>query len=86
MALDGCAIRIARASLCIETPQPIFDRQIRIGRNVNSIRVCLQNLDELRRLSDDLRRFAHENHNWTHFHRGGILEPIFRTLQERLGV
>ena len=64
----------------------IFDRQIGIGRNVNSIRVCLQNLDELRRLSDDLRRFAHENHNWTHFHRGGILEPIFRTLQERLGV
>ena len=64
----------------------ILDRQITRHRTPRLLSVCLQNLDELRRLSEDMRLFAHNNHNWTHLSRGDILEPIFRTLQERLGV
>ena len=64
----------------------ILDRQLTRRRIPRLLSVCLQNLDELRRLSEDLRLFAHGNHNWTHLSRGEILESIFRTLEERLGV
>lgn len=64
----------------------ILDRQIDRRRIPNSLRSCLRNLDELRRLSDDLRRFAHQNSDWKQLARGEVLEPIFESLQERLGV
>ena len=63
----------------------ILDRQINKRRISTWMSVCLQNLDELRRLSDDLRVFAHRNCGWKHLSRGETLEPIFSTLQERLG-
>ena len=63
----------------------ILDRQITRSRNANWISVCLQNLDELRRLSEDLRLFARENCNWRHVSHGDILENIFGALQDRLG-
>jgi hypothetical protein len=64
----------------------ILDRQITRRRIPNWMSVCLENLAELRRLSEDLRLFAHENHNWSRLSRGDKLESIYRTLQERLGV
>ena len=64
----------------------VLDRQITKRKIPNLHSVSLQNLDELRRLSEDLRLFAHDNCNWEHLSRGDILEQIFGTLQERLGV
>ena len=64
----------------------VLDRQITRRRTPAWMSVCLQNLDELRRLSDDLRLFAHENLNWNRISRGDKLESIYKTLQERLGV
>ena len=63
----------------------IFDRQITRRRIPRLLSACIQNLDELRRLSEDLRLLAHGNYNWTHLSRGEILESIFRALEERLG-
>ena len=63
----------------------LLDRQINRSRLRTWIRVCLQNLDELGRLSEDLRIFAHKTHHWADLPRGRSLEPIFRALQERLG-
>ena len=63
----------------------ILDRQINRSRLRTWLSVCLQNLDELGRLSEDLRIFAHKTHNWTDHSRGDRLEPIFKALQERLG-
>ena len=61
----------------------LFDRQIRKRwmQTLNS--VSLANLDELRRLTDDLRRFAHKG-DWSVLCRGSSLEPIFEVLQERM--
>ena len=64
----------------------LLDRQINRSRLRTWIRVCLQNLDELGRLSEDLRIFAHKTQDWADLPRGDSLEPIFRALQERLGV
>ena len=64
----------------------ILDRQITRRRVSTWMSVFLQNLDELRRLSQDLRLFAHENQNWTRLSRADKLESIFRTLQEQIGV
>ena len=61
----------------------LLDRQIRKRwlQALNS--VSLDNLDELRRLTDDLRRFVHTG-DWSVLCRGSQLKPIFETLQERV--
>ena len=64
----------------------ILDRQISKSRLRTWLSGCLQNLDELGRLSEDLRLFAHKNHDWAYLRRGSTLKPIFDTLEERLGV
>ena len=64
----------------------ILDEEITVERKPYLMKVCLQNLGELRRLSDDLCRFARDNHDWTHFSRGDVLKAIFKRLQEQRGV
>ena len=64
----------------------ILDRQITKETISNWLYICLQNLDELRKLAEDLRLFAHQDCDWTKLSRGDRLEPIIGTLQERLGV
>ena len=64
----------------------ILDRQIRKSGLRTWLSGCLQNLDELGRLSEDLRLFAHNNRDWSYLRRGSTLKPIFDTLEERLGV
>lgn len=61
----------------------LLDRQItkRWMQTLNS--VSLDNLDQLRRLKDDLRRFAHKG-DWSVLCRGSQLKPIFESLQERM--
>ena len=61
----------------------LLDRQItkRWMQTLNS--VSLDNLDELRRLTDDLRRLAYKG-DWTVLCRGSSLKPIFESLQERM--
>ena len=61
----------------------LFDRQIRKRWMQTLNWVSLANLDELRRLTDDLRRFAHKG-DWSVLCRGSSLEPIFEVLQERM--
>ena len=63
----------------------ILDRQITTRRVPTLLALCLRNLEELRRLSDDLRLFAHNDRNWMYLDRGEHLEIIFDTIQERLG-
>ena len=63
----------------------IIDRQIARRRIPRLLSACIQNLDELRRLSEDLRLLARDKYNWTHLFRGELLEPIFRALEGRLG-
>ena len=63
----------------------ILDRQITTRRVPTLLALCLRNLEELRRLSEDLRLFAHNNRNWTYLDRGEHLEIIFDTIQARLG-
>ena len=46
--------------------------------------VALQNLDELSRITDDLRQFARRNGDWSTLFRGEQLKPVFESLQERL--
>ena len=64
----------------------ILDMEITGRRIPTLLSVCLKNLAELRRLSEDLRFFVHENLNWTHLSRSDVLEPIYRKLQEQMGV
>ena len=61
----------------------LLDRQIRKRwmQTLNS--VSLDNLDELRRLTDDLCRFVHKG-DWSVLCRGSQLKPIFESLQERM--
>ena len=62
----------------------LLDRQIK-KRWMHALHsVALQNLDELSRLSDDLRRFVHGNEDWSTLVRGSQLKPVFEILQERL--
>ncbi len=63
----------------------LLDNEINRPRIPALQSVCLQNLAELRRLSDDLRSFAREDCNWDRISRGDVLEPIFQALQENLG-
>ena len=63
----------------------ILDRLITRGWASARVSVCLRNLDELRRLAEDLRVFAHQNCDWRKFHRADALEPIFNALKARLG-
>lgn len=63
----------------------ILDRQTTTSRNTNWISVCLENLKEIGKLSQDLRLLAHQNLNWNLLSHGDKLEPIFGALQERLG-
>ena len=63
----------------------ILDRQVTTNRTPTLLSLCLENLQELRRLSQDLRLFAHNNRNWTYLHRGDTLKLIFGMVQERLG-
>ena len=67
------------------TAGTLLDKQItkRSGQAQHS--VCLQNLDEINLLSEDMRRFVHKKGDWDVFVRGGSLRPIFESLQERLG-
>ena len=46
--------------------------------------VSIQNLDELNRLAEELRRFAYREGDWSAIQRGPSLKPIFESLQERL--
>ena len=61
----------------------LLDRQIRKRwmHTLNSVSV--DNLDQLRRLTDDLRRFVHKG-DWSVLCRGSQLKPIFESLQERM--
>ena len=47
--------------------------------------VSLQNLDEISRLSEEMRRFVLKREDWDVFYRGNSLRPVFESLQERLG-
>ena len=62
----------------------LLDRQINKRWMQALHSVSLQNLDELSRLTDDLRRFVHANGDWSALGRGSHLKPIFESLQERL--
>ena len=63
----------------------LLDRQISKRGQQALHMVSLQNLDEMGRLTDDLRRFAHRDGDWAVLHRGSVLSPIFESLEERLG-
>ena len=63
----------------------ILDRQI-TNPIVNAwILICIQNLSNLRVLSEDLRLFAHQKHDWSNLSHGRTLELIIGSVQERLG-
>ncbi len=63
----------------------ILGGQITELMNTTLVSMCLQNLAELRRLSEELGLLAKDHRDWTHIVRGDRLKPIFRTLQEQLG-
>ena len=54
----------------------ILDRQVTTNRTPTLLSLCLGNLQELRRLSQDLRLFAHNNRNWMYLDRGDTLKLI----------
>ena len=66
------------------TATTLLDGQIRRRSFQAQLSVPLRNLDEINRLSDDLRRFLLRKGDWAVFERGEILRPIFESLQERL--
>lgn len=67
------------------TAGTLFDKQITMRSAQAQARVSLQNLDEINRLSDEMRRFVYRSEDWDVFYRGERLRPIFESLQERLG-
>ena len=67
------------------TAGTLLDKQISKRSAQAQYGVSLQNLDEINRLSEDMRRFLHRNGDWGVFSRGESLKPIFESLQERLG-
>ena len=74
---DGLAINRESGAL--------LDRQIR-KRWLQALHsVSLRNLDELSILADDLRRFVLSNGDWAVLPRGSSLEPIFESLEKRMG-
>ena len=66
------------------TAATLLDGQIRRRSFQAQLSVPLQNLDEINRLSDDLRRFLLRGGDWGVFRRGDIMRPIFESLQEKL--
>ena len=66
------------------TAGTLIDGQIRKRSLQAQHSVSLQNLDEINRLSEDMRRFALRKGDWEVFSRGDILKPIFESLQEKL--
>ena len=66
------------------TAGTLLDEQIRKRFLQAQVSVSLQNLDEINRLSEEMRRYVHRKGDWDAFSRGGILKPIFESLQERL--
>ncbi len=62
----------------------LLDRQIKKRWMQALHSVSIQNLDELSRLTDDLRRFVHGYGDWSALGRGSDLKLIFESLQERL--
>ena len=62
----------------------IFERQINKRWLQALISVSLQNLDQINRLTEDLRQFTHYA-NWNALDRGTDLKPIFESLQARTG-
>ena len=63
----------------------ILDRQITNPIAKGWILISIQNLSYLRVLSEDLRRFAHQKHDWSNLSHGKTLELIIGSVQERLG-
>ena len=66
------------------TAGTLFDGQITKRSLQAQFSVSLQNLDEINRLSEDMRRFALRKGDWNIFNRGEFLKPIYESLQERL--
>ena len=67
------------------TAGTLLDKQITKRSAQSRNWVSLQNLDEINRLSEDMRRFVHRREDWGVFYRGESLRPIFESLQERFG-
>ena len=66
------------------TAGTLFDGQITKRSLQAQFSVSLQNLDEINRLSEDMRRFALRKGDWNVFSRGEFLKPIYESLQERM--
>ena len=67
------------------TAATLFGGQIQRRSLQAQLSVALQNLDEINRLTEDMRRFVYRRGDWGAFSRGDDLKPIFESLQERLG-
>ena len=63
----------------------LLDNQIKKRSAQAQNWVSLQNLTEIDRLSEEMRRFVHRKGDWDVFRRGSSLRPIFESLQERMG-
>ena len=63
----------------------ILDREITTPKIQELINICIQNLGELRRLTDDLRLFAYQNHDWKYLTQGSTLELIVKSVRGQLG-
>ena len=66
------------------TAGTLMDGQITKRLLQAQLSVSLQNLDEINRLSEEMRRYVHRRGDWDAFVRGRKLKPIFESLQERL--
>ena len=64
----------------------VLDGQIRRRSFQAQLSVPLQNLDEINRLSDGLRRFLLRKGEWEVYGRGDVLKPIYESLQEKLEI
>ena len=63
----------------------IFEQEPDMDKHLAQILVCLNNLERLRQLEENLRTLAHGHINWGNLDQGEVLEPIYRAMQERLG-
>ena len=66
------------------TAAPLMDAQIRRRFTAAQLSVPLQNLDQINRLTDDLRRFLHRGGDWGELQRGTVLKPIAESMFEKL--
>ena len=62
----------------------LLDGQINMRSVQAQLWASLRNLEEINRLSDEMRRFSLRKGDWEVFHRDGVLKPIFESLEEKL--